>query len=96
MGPEPSGADRRLHHPVENVPVETRRSGFALWFDVFSHELIRELGYRGYPALGGLLARRIVTMRHRSQDALGARSGALRCYFPHRSNCVAAHGGAAS
>jgi len=32
------GAHRRFHHAVENVPVKPRRSGFALWFDVFGHK----------------------------------------------------------
>jgi hypothetical protein len=53
------------------------------------------LGHRRRAALHRLLARRIMPMRYRPEDDLGARSGALRCDFPDRRNGVTAHGRAA-
>ena len=85
------GADRWLYEPVQNVPVKSCRSRFALWFDMFGHESIREFGYGGYAAFGGLLVGRIVAVRHRSQDDLSPRSGLLRCDFSDRGDGVAPH-----
>ena len=86
------GAYRGLHDAVQNVPVELRRPGLALGSHVLGHEPVCQFGHRGRAAFGGLLVRWIVPVRHRSQDDLGARSGALRRDFPDRRDGVAPHG----
>ena len=89
------GAHGGLHDAVQNVPVELRRPGLALGSHVFGHEPVRQFGHRGRAAFGGLLVRRIVAVRHRPQDDLGARSGALWRDFPDCRDGVAPHGRAA-
>ena len=85
------GAQRGLHDAVQNVPVELGRPGLALGSHVFGHEPVRQFGHRGRAAFGGLLARRVVPVRHRAQDDLGARSGALRRDLPDCRDGVAPH-----
>ena len=60
------GADRRLHNAVENVAIELRRSAFPLWFDMFGHELARQLGNGGHAPFRSLLVRRIMPARYRT------------------------------
>src|SRR4051812_41068750 len=76
------GTERRLRDAVQNVPVELGGPGLALGFHVLRHESVCQFGHRGRATFGGFLIRRVETVRHRPQDDLGARSGALWRDFP--------------
>jgi hypothetical protein len=59
------------------------------------HEPVRQLSHRRRATLSGFLVRRIVPVRHRPEDNLGARPGVFWCDFADRRDGVAPHGCAA-
>jgi hypothetical protein len=73
------GAELRRDNLVKQMPIEGDGSGLALLLDMLGHEPVGQSGDRERAAFGGLLSRRVLTMRHRSQDGLCPPSGGLRC-----------------
>ena len=90
------GADRRLYEPIQDIPVKSRRSRFALWLDMLCHESIREFGNGGYAAFGSFLPGRVVAASHRAQDGLSPCSCLFRCDFSDRADGIAPHRRAAT
>jgi hypothetical protein len=72
-----AGAEFRLDDLVKQVPIENDSSRLAFLLDVFGHESVGQSGDRECAAFAGLLSRRVLTMRHCSQDGLGSSSRGL-------------------
>jgi hypothetical protein len=70
-------AEFRLDDLVKQESVERDGSRLAFLLDVLGHESVGQSGDRECATFAGLLSRRILTMRHRSQDGLCAPSGGL-------------------
>ena len=71
------GAKFGLDDLVQKVPVEGAGSGLAFRLDVLEHKPVGQSRDCQCAPFGGLLSRRVVTICHRPQDALGSPSGGL-------------------
>src|SRR5262249_17067151 len=90
-----AGPKLRLDNLVQQVPVEGDSPRLALLLDVFGHEPVSQFRDCQSAPLGGFPPRRVLAMRHRSQNSLCTLSGGLWRGLADVCDGEAPHGSAA-